>query len=339
MNCRDGIPAMPTLDEVVAARLPWTSPVLARWYSDPQLRTQIASSIRQEVARVGDADFASTFRGAVGLDLDVAVSDWANRIIVLENGAGWALTGIRYRGLDVSRPFVDVIACTPAPTGADIVGVARAVVAAYAEFRPLCARFEIPDVEVFNAEVVSNPGFGPHTGIDMCLVAGLLPRLRAVPRVATYGRVELCHGDPAMLAERTAGVYAGLASRMPASTLWATPENVGSLTDCADEGLLFDVTVDGHPAGVAAARRDDSHAMTGYVVQEIALDRDHRGQHFGPAVLQRLVDALPDADTDVLWGTIHPDNVASMRNALRVGREYVGAYGWVTPPGLSGMPH
>ena len=233
-NSRYGMPAVPTLDEVVAARLPWTSRVIAGWYDEAQLWAQIASAVRHEVARVGDADFASSFREAAGLDLDVPVSDWANRVVVLEDGAGWALTGIRYRGLDVSRPFVDVIACTPAPTGADIVGVARAVAAAYAGFGPLCARFEIPDVEAFNAEVLSNPGVGPSTGIDMCLVAGLLTRLRAVPRVATYGRVELHLGDPALLAERAAGVYAELATRMPATTLWATPENVESLTECAD---------------------------------------------------------------------------------------------------------
>jgi hypothetical protein len=39
-----------------------------------------------------------------------------------------------------------------------------------------------------------------------------------------------------------------------------------------------------------------------------------------------------------LWGSIHPDNVSSMHNALRVGRRPVGAYVWVTPPGLPGMP-
>jgi L-amino acid N-acyltransferase YncA len=339
MNCPDGIPAMPSLDEFVAARLPWTSKAVAGWYSQPQLCAQIATALGQEVARVGDADFATSFREVVGLDLDVDLLDWANRIVVLDDRAGWALTGIRYRGLDISKPFVDVVACTPAPTNADIMSVAWSVVAAYAGFGPLCARFEIPDVEAFMAQVVPYPGFGPYTGIDMCLVAGLLPRLRAVARVATYNRVELRHGDPAALAERTAGVYADLATNVPVTTLWATPENIESLTDCADQGLLFDVIIDGQPAGVAAALRDDSHAMTGFVVQEIALDSDHRGHNFGPAVLQRMVDVLPGADTDVLWGTIHPDNAASIRNARRVGREYVGAYAWVTPPGLPGMPH
>jgi hypothetical protein len=39
-----------------------------------------------------------------------------------------------------------------------------------------------------------------------------------------------------------------------------------------------------------------------------------------------------------LWGTIHPDNAASLRNALRMGRQKVGAFVWVAPPGLPGMP-
>jgi L-amino acid N-acyltransferase YncA len=89
---------------------------------------------------------------------------------------------------------------------------------------------------------------------------------------------------------------------------------------------------------VVAAIRDDRHGMSGFGVEEICLDAAARGRGLAAGVVQRLVDALPAADGDVLWGTIHPDNQPSLRNALSVGRRVVGGYVWVTPSGLPGMP-
>jgi hypothetical protein len=54
--------------------------------------------------------------------------------------------------------------------------------------------------------------------------------------------------------------------------------------------------------------------------------------------MQHLLENLPAEPGDVLWGTIHPDNTASLRNALSIGREPVGGYAWITPRDLPGMP-
>jgi GNAT superfamily N-acetyltransferase len=324
------------MKDVVAARLPWTSSVLSQWYGQERLRAQLADSLAVELGRVGDESFARSFREAVSVDVDADLLSWSNRILPLDDAAGWVLAGIRFRGMDVSKPFVDVIACTQQPTGAGILDVVTAVARAYAVFGPLCTRFAVPDADGFMR--VLDAGFGPGSAIDMHLVAGLVRQLRAAPRVTTYEQVELRAGDPSFLADRARDIYADLAAEHPETALWATPESTDSLEESASSGLLFDVAVDGRPAGVAAALREDAHGMTGFVVQEIALDRAYRGRGLGPAVLQRLVDRLPDRGGDVLWGSIHPDNVSSMRNALRVGRRPVGAYAWVTPPGLPGMP-
>jgi L-amino acid N-acyltransferase YncA len=328
----------PTLDEVAAARLRWTSPILRAWYDEPALLAQLADAFAPELARVGDHDFGTSYRESVELDIDAEPGDWANRIVELDDGADWALTGIRFRGRDITKPFVDVIACSPGHTPTEILNVAQQVAAVYAAFGPLCVRFEIPDAKEFDDQVAGDPRFGPHTAIDMHFVAGLLHVLKGLPRASTYARVELRHRDPAALAERAETVYAELAELNPTTRSWATPEDVESLAECAQEGLLFEVAIDGQPSGVAAALRDNAHGMTGFVVQEIVLDGAHRGQNFGPGVLQRLTDRLPGDETDVLWGSIHPDNLSSLRNALRVGRQCVGAHAWVTPPGLPGMP-
>jgi L-amino acid N-acyltransferase YncA len=150
--------------------------------------------------------------------------------------------------------------------------------------------------------------------------------------------VALVPGDPAPLAARAAAIYADLHRDLPRTRMWARAEDEESLAECAAEGLLCEVVVDGEPAGVVAALPEDGHGVTGYVVQELCLDAGHRGRGLAAPVLQHLVRMLTADEGATLWGTIHPDNVASLRNALRIGRQKTGGFVWVTPPGLPGMP-
>lgn len=106
-----------------------------------------------------------------------------------------------------------------------------------------------------------------------------------------------------------------------------------------EEGLLFTVRT-AEPVGVVAAKRDDSYGMTGFCVQEITVDEEFRGRGLGTASLQNLCRKLGEVASagDVLWGTIHADNLPSLNNARSVGREEVATYLWVTPAGFPGMP-
>jgi hypothetical protein len=324
------------LEEMARARLPWLHPQLHAWYADGDLLGQLATGLETELRRVGDADFGAGFRRDVGLDVGTPL-DWANRRLDLAAGA-WAVTGIRFRGGDLSRPFVDVIATSETPTPDGLAALAEAVVPAYDEFNPRCLRVDVPDPAGLTATVEEDSRFGRPSGVDMYVVAGLVDVLLERPRVPAYDRIVLRRGAAEPLAERVADIYRGLGERNPELVLWATPEDAESLAECETEGLLFEVVVEGDPAGVVAAVRDDAHGMRGFSVQEICLDVQHLGQRLAPGVMDHLLESLPAGQGDVLWGTIHPDNAASLRNALSVGRGIVGGYAWITPIGLPGMP-
>jgi hypothetical protein len=324
------------LDDLVDARLPWVSRMLRSWYADADLRQHLASALAVEEHRVGNAAFGQEFRDGVGLHPDSDPLDWSNRRIDLPGG-GWALTGIRYRGGDALRPFVDVVATSEAPTTDGLARVAAAVAPAYDAFSPLCLRADVPDPAGLVEQLDADDRFGPRCGVDMFVVAGPDEELRDQPRAAAYDRVSLRAGEPEPLAQRVAAVYAELAAQRPELAMWANPEDAESLAECADEGLLFEVLLDGEPAGVVASVRYDAHGMSGFSVQELCLDGAHRGRHVAAGAVQRLVDALPALDDDVLWGTIHPANAPSLRNALSLGRVVVGGYVWITPAGLPGM--
>jgi hypothetical protein len=328
------------LTELARARLAWVSPRLREWYDDTRLVRQLASGLADEAGRVGDIVFGAEFRdgvmSGVGIDASADPLDWANRRIDLPTG-GWAVTGIRFRGLDVTRPFVDVVATTEPPTPQGLAVVAEAVLPSYASFDPLCLRVDAPDPAGLVEHVSADERFRPRSTVDQYVVAGLVAELGDRPRTPSYEVVSLRPGDAAALAARAAAIYAELARRNPDLLMWARAEDAESLAACADEGLLFEVLLDGEPAGVVAAARDDAHGMSGFSVEELCLDAHRRGLRLAPGVLQRLVDELPAAQGDVLWGTIHPDNAPSLRNSISVGREVVGGFAWVTPAGLRGM--
>jgi hypothetical protein len=325
------------VDDLVEARLPWVSRRLTEWYDDAEVRGQLRAAMAVEAVRLDDAAFGRQFRDGVGVRPGSDPLAWANRRLHLPGG-GWALTGIRFRGGEAKRPFVDVVATTAEPTPDGLAHVAATVVPAYADFAPLCLRVDVPDPDRTTAQLAVDERFGPGCAVDMYVVAGPVRELRRRPRATSYDGVVLRRGDTSALAERVATIYADLTAGQPELALWATPEDAESLAECADEGLLFEVLVDGTPAGVVASVRDDDHGMRGFSMQEICLDPVHRGRRLAPAVVKRLLDELPASDGDVLWGTIHPDNLPSLRNARAVGREVVGGYIWVTPRGLGGMP-
>lgn len=325
------------LDDLVDARLGWTSTRIGAWYAEADLRRQLRSGLAEEAGRIGNPAFGQEFRDGVGNGGPEDPLDWANRRLDLPDG-GWALTGIRFRGRDARRPFVEVVATTMPPTADGLAVVADAVGSAYGGFAPLCLRVDAPDGSGMVAALRDDPRFGPGCAIDMYVVAGLVDRLRNRPRAAAYSDAILRAGDPRALARRVAEIYRELTADQPELATWANPEDLESLSRCAHEGLLFEVLASGEPAGVVAALRHDTHGLTGFAVQEVCLDSAHRGRHLAPATLQRLVDELPAASGDVLWGTIHPANAPSLHNALSIGRTLVGGYVWVTPVELPGMP-
>ncbi len=323
------------LADLVQARLPWLSSTLRSWYDEPRLARQLADGLAPESGRVGDEAFGAGFRDGVGLEIGEPL-DWANRVVDLPDG-GWAVVGIRFRGRDLKRPFVDVVATTGLPTPDTVAAVAEVVLPRYAAFDPLCLRVDAPDPDALVEALDADDRFGTNR-VDQLVVAGLVSELRARESVPSYPQVGLRPGEPDVLAERVDAIYAELDEANPDLAEWARPESRDTLAECAEQGLLFEVLADGEPAGVVCAVRDDDHGMSGFCVQEICLDRRHLGRRLAPAVLQHLLDALPAGEGDVLWGTIHPDNAPSLRNSMSIGREVVGGYVWVTPAGLPGMP-
>lgn len=321
-------------DAITTAALRDVHPRLRDWYDEPTLATNMRAHLAEGAEWVGDEEFGAAYRDGVAvIDVPDAV-DWANRLLTLPCG-GWAVTGIRFRGRDLTKPFVEIAAhdVGDASSGDHWHAMADEIARAYAPFAP--GRLQVFTSSPDSARV-SLEAFGFQTEVDTYLVAGLIRELRERPRSTRFDDVTLAPisaSGASRLAER---VHDDLAEQNPETRLWSTPQTLEEFDEHAAAGTLFGIHLADRLVGIIAAFRWNAHGMTGFTVAENVIDAPHRGQKLAPAAMQHLFEMLPAADGDVLWGTIHPDNTPSLHNALRVGREIVGAHLWLTPAGWPG---
>lgn len=311
----------------------WTFRQLKEW--SPGWRENWERWLEPNLALVGDAQWGGQIRDMVKLPVQDPLA-WANRRIEL-SGGHWAVAGIRFRGRDVQKPFVDIIQSSLSPETSGIAALGE-VLPYFTEFSPLCLRVALPDPQLWLRSLAQGAVEEFQVTPDLLVVARPVHEMLVQPLAETYNDVSLVPCGPVQAAGRVATIYEELKELRPQLNQWATPAEAEDLEAAAEEGLLFEIQVNGIPAGVIAAEREDAYGFTGFCIQEIALDAAHRGHQVGVAALQRLCRRIPTGTDDVLWGYIHPANVMSLRNAQASGRQVVAAYVWVTPAGYAGMP-
>lgn len=260
----------------------WTSTQIKEWSA--QWRDHLDSWLEPSRALIGDARWGGQIRDLVQLPIQDPMA-WANRRIEL-CGGHWAIAGIRFRGRAINKPFVDIIETSLPPEDWGIAALGE-VLGHFSEFSPLCLRINFPDSQLRPPPFVEYAVDDFRATPDLLVVARPVHEMLAQPLARTYNEVLLTPCAPVQAAERVAAIYDELKELRPQLNQWATPADAEDLEDAAEEGLLFEIQVNGMPAGVLAAEREDAYGFTGFCIQEIALGAAHRGQQVGVAALQR----------------------------------------------------
>ena len=89
---------------------------------------------------------------------------------------------------------------------------------------------------------------------------------------------------------------------------------------------LFKIIIKNQFAGIIAANDEDNRFSKGFVVYEELLFEAFRKKHFAAAAQFHLIEQLKAQPNDMLFGTIHSDNPASLKTALRCGRQVIGQF-------------
>ena len=316
------------------------------YYSAKEISRQCTEDFTADITERASSEFGAGYRNHISPLLQDQFNymptqdtrDWANRFFsITDSHATYqALTGIRYRGQDLNRPFIDVIATNIPCTTVYIAALSQSLLRHYESFRPICTRFFVPGkVDQLIHDVGSVPG-SRATTIDMHIVAGTLGELDKRPWPKNYDRVELIPLSPAdasAASHEAQRIYESIAVKNSNFFEWATPQGEESFENAIRQGTGWHITVDNSSAGFLTLDRRGEQGLRGFSVEELCLDAPFRRQGLGNAVLRHGIKnllKLPQVNPqDMLWGTIHADNVPSLRNAQGIGRAIIGSYIWV----------
>jgi hypothetical protein len=246
-------------------------------------------------------------------------------------GAAHGVAELRFKGLDVSQPFVElsVFDCGAKEQMAELVD------AALTAFEPFSARRVRASLS--HADVARFATRGLDISADLYCVAGSLPTLRARTDRAPP-RIELRAVTNVRASyEYYTELYQSLVATRPNIAREVYRSSFEEFTNMVASDKSFEAHVDGRRAGIVAATPAKLWGQPGWVMQEECLATDFRGRGLGVDLQRALLDHL-DAQRGVLWGTIHASNLPSLRTAQRHGRSIVQTHYFLAPRGNAHLP-
>jgi hypothetical protein len=296
-------------------------PQLTTWYSQVQLEANLSDQLER------DLDWLENLGEDFYEDLPVpgATPAMYNHR-VLEVAGMQVMLGIRFRGGEITVPFVDLVRSSQAITGAaQVEAICDLVRREFALFKPLMVRFYQPSHLEFQLDLPGSSG-------EKRVLAAPLNIILAHPKPDGLERVELRRTHGLEFYPRYAETYAAIYQERPWLPGEAAPESLEDMREHLETGHVFEVFVDEKWAGITGVvHRSDEFALQGFVVIEMLLAKFARGQSLGAAVQYLLAEVLQASSTpeDVLYGTIGSNNPPMLKTAIRVGRVDLGGWIWV----------
>lgn len=310
---------------MITARLEAVPDTLRRWYTESELRQRLADDLAPESDRISDAAFAREYQQHCPVPGVADPGSYNNRVVELADGSR-CLTGIRFRGGDLSRPFVDLVAVEGTLDPLRIAEIADEVDIAWAPFEPRAIRLFHPDPIGFLEHDRSG------TQPDQFVLAAPVTQLRHHGlRDADASGIWLRPAADLEWYDRYVAELEDLFTTDPMLQEMTRAESRDDLAETRRAGLLFEIRVGDNWAGVLASPRDAGFGMRGHSMQEIMLAAEYRGRGIAVTAERQLIMRLSAGSGDVLFGTIDARNSPSLRTAQAVGRRVVGGYLWLYP--------
>lgn len=311
-------PNSPLYHEFLEYTLEQAHPKLQQWYTHAELQSNLQPELEATTIEYFTPEFSSGFASHFA-ELGIAPERFAHRL--LEVAGRRFIAGIRFFGGDVKRPFVEVARISqPLENRAECEQISELIKNEFAEFAP--SRWRI-------FQVSHQPYQFEGCAGDLRVLAGLLGEINQQPMPENAARVQLIPATSSQFYPRYVALYQQLYQERPWLPDVARTESLEDIEHYLQHDKVFEIFVDGQWAGITIAARDQGWGVRGWLMVEIVLDTQFRGQDLAVTVQRLLVKQLEDDGKDCLFGTIGAVNLPMQKTAARVGRFDIGGYFWV----------
>jgi hypothetical protein len=282
------------------------------------VRKLISEEVQINLSHCESDELASKMHAYCKIDT-AKVDDYRYR--QLSTPLGDLIASIRFVAGDLEKPAVFLIHKDFELSQIDEIKlISRILEKEYALFKPRRIRWHSSKIE---EELINSDN---SINGDLVYVAGFLDDLKQQALPDNYEKIQLNLADSLKWYDRYESSYEAICEAWPAFLEMAQLESKSTLQDLISRELLYEIEIDGHWAGIIAADKGRESFMSGYYIVEEFLTKEFRGRRYAAAVQRHLIEKMPINSNEMLFGTIHHENMPSYRTALRTGRKPVGMY-------------
>ena len=300
--------------EFLGYALEQVHPLTLAWYGEDEIKKQLLEDVVRDAHEYFSSNFAQEFAAGAAQVLGIAPEHFAHRL--LDVGGLRIIAGIRFFGMDLERPFVEVAGISrPVQSDAERDALSAELARAFGVFKPLHWR-------IFQASHQAYQ-FAGCDG-DKRVLAGLLGEIKTAAKPNHWERVRLRRARNLEFYPQYESALREIYESHPWLPDVCRIESLEDMREYLAHDEVFEVLVGGEWAGLTIASRSERFGLRGWYMLEMTLQQRWHGQGLAVAVQRHLATQLTDEGRDGLFGTIGAVNLPMLKTAGRVGRIDLG---------------
>ena len=271
------------------------------------LKKEIASELNQ-LAELSLPEIYTERFNYFKLDGTTA-KDFRERILELKNDQ-FIMAGIRFKGLNVKKPFISIVANFEIKSDRLLV-LAELIKKEFSVFNPIAFQFRSSS----EVELIA-----PGLSIDRYTVVGTIENLIRQKLPEHKETVEIVKLNNTDFYADYLNEYKNFHDKINNLKDEVKPESLEDFKDAICNQLLYKIFINGKHAGIIAGSAFDYYGVKGVCILEEILYSSFKGKGYG-AYLQKEFAKKLQGRYQLLWGTISSLNQPSLKTALRNGRK------------------
>lgn len=242
------------------------------------------------------------------------ISDYCNKIIKLSNNNS-IMTQLRFKGLDLKKPFIEILFTNFEVNNNNIEEICLCVSKNYNTVPNTCLRF-------FNKSNIVN--LERNCQIDKVLYANYY-----TSPLPAYINSKMVHLE--IPTDVTSFYDEYLHEYNAVNKEFATPLSIEMLQKLIIKESFFLIKNGNNIIGSIAANEKYVGSIMGYEIVDEIIYQKYRGNSFASEAQNLLINKLISNKLEVLiLGTIHPNNIASIKTAESNNRIRLGAWHFIS---------
>jgi hypothetical protein len=287
-------------------------PLVQEYFTRDEVIGNLAREIDADISKGTDASFAERFRNLCPVS-NASAADYMIRHLEIAPGFD-ILAGIRFRGLDLNRPFVAILHRTRSFASDDELRLATD------RLRETFGTFA-PKAILFYQSSHDKTLALPVEDIDKRILMGSIPEIATI---ASAPELSIAKANELDFYDRYKDEYDIISMRSPDYLRTETAERKEDMERYVKNDLTYKIFIGGEFAGVFIVMKSTFLGADGYYVIENLLFEQFRGRKLADAVQSAVAKELLVLKGKVLFGSIYPTNLPSYRAALRSHRVDIG---------------